>query len=105
MADGIDLDYGASIDSVTYVDRLNYLSPFARLTAKIGPGTLDIGYSSGAPPVDLLNAREVDGSLQADVAALNLLPQVRFGLDMPSFSDRRTSKLATDFRSEAGPTA
>jgi len=76
LADGIDLDYGASMDSVTYIDRLNYLSPFARLTAKVGPGTLDIGYSSGAPPVDLLNAREVDGSLLGDVAALSLLPQV-----------------------------
>ena len=76
LGDGIDLDIGSSIDTVTYIDRLNYLSPFARLTARVGPGTLDIGYSSGAPPVDLLNAREVDGSLLADVASLNLLPQV-----------------------------
>ena len=37
LADGIDLDYGASMDSVTYIDRLNYLSPFARLTAKMDP--------------------------------------------------------------------
>jgi len=76
ISDGIQLDYGGSLDSVTYLDRLNYISPFARITARIGPGTLDIGYSSGAPPVDLLNAREVDGSLQADVAALSLLPRV-----------------------------
>jgi len=76
LAEGIDLDYGASLESVTYMDRLNYISPFARLTAHVGPGKLDVGYSSGAPPVDLLNARELDGSLQADVAALNLLPRV-----------------------------
>ncbi len=76
LGDRVQLDYGASIDSVTYLDRLNYISPFARLTAGIGPGTLDLGYSSGAPPVDLLNAREMDGSLQADVAALSLLPRV-----------------------------
>ncbi|MBC7925323.1 MAG: hypothetical protein H7039_06660, partial [Bryobacteraceae bacterium] len=76
LAEGLQLDYGASLDSVTYLDRLNYISPFARLTAHIGPGTLDLGYSSGAPPVDLLNARGLDGSLQGDVAALTLLPRV-----------------------------
>jgi len=76
IAEGVDLDYGASLDSVTYIDHLNYFSPFARVTARIGPGTFDFGYSSGAPPVDLLNAREIDGSLQGDVAALSVLPRV-----------------------------
>jgi hypothetical protein len=76
VSDGLEVDYGASLDSVAYLDRLNYISPFARLTWRIGPGTLDVGYSSGAPPVDLLNAREIDGSLQSDVAAVSLLPRV-----------------------------
>ncbi|MBC7924912.1 MAG: TonB-dependent receptor, partial [Bryobacteraceae bacterium] len=76
LVDGLELDYGASLDSVTYLARLNYISPFARLTWRLGPGSLDLGYSSGAPPVDLLNAREVDGSLQSDIAAVSLLPRV-----------------------------
>lgn len=76
IADGLELDYGASLDSVTYLDRLHYFTPFARLTWRAGPGTLDLGYSSGSPPVDLLNAREEDGSLLGDVAAVSLLPRV-----------------------------
>lgn len=74
--DGLELDYGASLESVAFLDRLNYISPFARLTYEVGPGSLDLGYSSGAPPVDLLNARNTDGSLQGDIAAVSLLPRV-----------------------------
>jgi hypothetical protein len=74
--EGVELDYGASLDSVTYMDRLNYISPFARLRYRIGPGTLDLGYSSGAPPVELLNRDVEDASLQNDIAALAMLPRV-----------------------------
>jgi len=76
LMEGLDLDYGASLDSVAYVERLNYLSPFARLRYRVGGGTLDIGYSSGAPPVELLNDRDSDGSLQNDMVALSVLPRV-----------------------------
>lgn len=76
LMDGLDLDYGASLDSVTYLDRLNYFSPFARLRYQVGGGTLDLGYSSGAPPIELLNAREDELSLQNDLAALSVLPRV-----------------------------
>ena len=31
LMDKIDLEYGASLDSVAFIDRLNYVSPFARL--------------------------------------------------------------------------
>ena len=78
VADGIDLEYGASLDSVTFMDRLNYLSPFARLTYHLGDKSkLQIGYSSGAPPVELLQApSEVDADLQRDMMALAVLPRV-----------------------------
>jgi hypothetical protein len=77
ITDGIALDYGATLDSVTYLDRLNYLSPFARLRYELGGGTLMVGYSSGAPPVDLLaGEREIDAPLQSDLAALSVLPRV-----------------------------
>jgi len=100
LAEGLRLDYGTSLDSVAYVQRLNYISPFARLTYNIGPGTLDIGYSSGAPPVDLLNAREVDGSLQSDVAAVALLPRV--SLRGGEAQVQRTENLEVGYRVHAG---
>jgi len=101
ISEGIQLDYGASLDSVTYLDRLNYISPFARLTYQLGPGTLDVGYSSGAPPVDLLNAREeMDGSLQNDVAAVTLLPRV--SLRNGRAEVQRTENMEIGYRVQKG---
>jgi hypothetical protein len=78
VADGIDFEYGASLDTVTFIDRLNYLSPFARLTYHLGDKSkLQMGYSSGAPPMELLQApNEVDADLQRDMMALAVLPRV-----------------------------
>lgn len=80
IADGIELEYGASLDSVTFLDRLNYLSPFARLTYHLGDlGRVQMGYSSGAVPVELLHGgsqSEVDADLQRDMMALAVLPRV-----------------------------
>jgi hypothetical protein len=79
IADDITFDYGASLDSVTFLDRLNYMSPFARLSYAVGDkGTLAFAYSSGAPPIELLAGRdrEADTELQRDMMALNVLPRV-----------------------------
>ncbi|MBI1895525.1 MAG: TonB-dependent receptor [Acidobacteria bacterium] len=78
ITDEIELDYGASLDSVTFFDRLNYVSPFARLGYSLGrDGRLELGYSSGAPPIDLLHAgRDADAMLEQDIAALSLLPRI-----------------------------
>jgi len=77
ISDGIELAYGASLDSVAFLDRLNYVSPFARLSYRLGEnGVLDVGYSSGAPPVELLNATDGADSFESDVAALAVLPRV-----------------------------
>jgi len=79
ITDGIEVEYGASLDSVTFMDRLNYLSPFARVTYDLGgKGRLQMGYSSGAAPVELLhsNSSDVDADLQRDMMALAVLPRV-----------------------------
>jgi hypothetical protein len=79
IMDGLKLEYGSSMDSISFLDRLNYISPFARLSYTMGgAGVLAIGYSNGAPPMELLasNNREEDASLQQDLAALSLFPRV-----------------------------
>jgi hypothetical protein len=78
LADDIQLEYGASLDSVTFMDRLNYFSPFARLTYGLGDlGKLQMAYSSGAPPLELLQGvNETDPTLQRDMMALAVLPRV-----------------------------
>jgi hypothetical protein len=78
VGDGIRLDYGFDYESVSYLDHLNYGSPFARLTFGNGPeGRIRVAYSSGAPPAELLTRDgEKAGALDQDLAALALVPRV-----------------------------
>ncbi len=88
LTDGLKLEYGASAESVTFVDRVNFLSPFARITADLGTiGTLQVAFSSGATPAELTvptSAASADlaadtlrnDALQQDLAALAMLPRV-----------------------------
>jgi hypothetical protein len=79
LTDDLTLEYGSSVDSITFLDRVTYLSPFARLTYRVGStGQIQAAYSNGAPPVELLpgSLREGDDGLQQDLAALSLLPRV-----------------------------
>ena len=86
ITDRLRLDYGAALDSITFLDHLNYLSKFARLSYSMGDsGTLQLAYSSGAPPVQFLsgdredNRGEIpgnDAALACDLAALSVLPRL-----------------------------
>jgi hypothetical protein len=54
VTDDLRLDYGSSFDSVSYMDHVNSLNEFARLTYDLGAaGKLKVAYSSGAPPTEL----------------------------------------------------
>jgi Carboxypeptidase regulatory-like domain/TonB dependent receptor len=87
------MEYGVSLDSVSFVDHLNYFSPFARLTYDLGKmGTVQFAYSSGGAPAGL--ARHAGAStpevpsggaglpenagvgLSENLAALSLSPRV-----------------------------
>ncbi|MEO8131896.1 MAG: carboxypeptidase-like regulatory domain-containing protein, partial [Bryobacteraceae bacterium] len=76
IADKILLEYGASLDTVQFMDRLNYISPFARLTFNTeSRGSFAVAYSSGMPPVDLLGSPREDAGLQQDISALSMFPR------------------------------
>ena len=80
LSDRIRLEYGISLDSIQLIDRLNYVSPFARLTYTTQKsGALVMGFSSGAPPIGLFNSHnpgEHDSELRRDLAALSVLPRL-----------------------------
>jgi len=76
--DDILLEYGASMDSVHFFERLNYISPFARMTLdghKIG--TFKAAFSSGLPPVDLLIRGDgEEAEMQRQLSSLALFPRI-----------------------------
>jgi hypothetical protein len=85
VTDNLRLDYGSSLDSVSYMDHVNSLNMFARLTYDFGAaGKVKVAYSSGAPPAELAMApRDADGripgdseALAQDLAALAMLPRL-----------------------------
>ena len=85
IGDNLRLDYGGSLDSVSFLEHLNYFSPFARLTYDLGRlGSLQLAFSSGAPPTELLNEKDgrtgelhaYDTALVRDLAALALIPRI-----------------------------
>jgi hypothetical protein len=85
VTDNLRFDYGTSFDSVSFMDHVNSLNQFGRLTYNLGAaGMVKIAYSSGAPPVELAaEPRDAEGrapgdseSLAQDLAALAVLPRL-----------------------------
>src|SRR5215470_11456401 len=53
LSDALRLDYGASLDAVTFIGKLNYLSPYARLSYALDDqDELRFSYASGVPRMD-----------------------------------------------------
>ncbi|MEQ1947782.1 MAG: carboxypeptidase-like regulatory domain-containing protein [Bryobacteraceae bacterium] len=78
IADNIRLDYGFDFQSVSYFDRMNYASPFIRATYDAGAqGRVRVGYSSGAPPAEIL-AKDSEGAsgLDQSLSSLAVMPRV-----------------------------
>lgn len=76
LSDNLYLDYGFDFQSVSYLDRINYASPFVRATFDTGnQGRVRVAFTSGGQPTELL-ARDgqKSGELQQDLAALALMP-------------------------------
>ncbi len=85
LTDNLRLDYGGSFDSVTYMDHLNSLSKFGRLTYDLGKaGKVKVAFSSGGPATELLMdthdaqspTRGDSEALAQDLAALSVLPRL-----------------------------
>ena len=78
LAESVQLEYGSSMESVSFLDRLNFASPFARLRwGSAESGALEFAFSSGTPAVELLNPGELSGTeLRHQINTLSLFPRV-----------------------------
>jgi hypothetical protein len=72
ITESLRLDYGGSLDSVSYMSHVNSLNQFARLTYDLGAaGKVKVAYSSGAPPIELAREpRDGEGRVPGDSEAL-----------------------------------
>lgn len=78
VSDNLRLDYGFDSQSISYFDRINYVSPFIRATFDAGAqGRVRVAFTSGGHPTELL-ARDgqQSGELEQDLAALAVMPTI-----------------------------
>jgi hypothetical protein len=77
LSDDITLRYGVTMDNVEFLDRLNYVSPYARLSYDLGNGSeLDLTFTSGNARPELAGEPSDNADLQQDLNALGLFPRI-----------------------------
>ncbi|MBI3666503.1 MAG: TonB-dependent receptor [Acidobacteria bacterium] len=75
LGDQLKLEYGFLYDSVNFVDRLNYVSPFGKLSYKVGEDTqVILRYAGGVPHSDFDAAGA--GALSRNLSSLGLYPRL-----------------------------
>jgi hypothetical protein len=76
VADHVTLQYGFTMDSVTFLDHLNYFSPYSKLTWSMNDGSrLEFAYTSGNARPELA-AGPQDSDFQQDLNTLGLFPRI-----------------------------
>ena len=78
LSDNLSMEYGFSLDSVSFLDRLNYFSPYARLVYALDDATdLVFTYTSGNARPDLgIGPGGPDAGLQHDLNTLAMFPRI-----------------------------
>jgi hypothetical protein len=77
VGDALTIQYGVSLDSVSFVDHLNYLSPYARAIYSLGrQGEISFSYTAGNARPNLAGSGTAESQLQQNVAALGMFPLV-----------------------------
>jgi len=102
VSDNVHLDYGFDSESISYFDRINYVSPFVRATFDAGAqGRVRVAFTSGGNPTELL-ARDDHkaGELEQDLTALAMMP--RLSISDSHLTVERTQNLEIGYERVAG---
>jgi len=102
ISDNVHLDYGFDSESISYFDRINYVSPFVRMTFDAGgQGRVRVAFTSGASPTELL-ARDDHkaGELEQDLTALAGMPTL--SVSDSHLTVERTQNMEIGYERAAG---
>ncbi len=71
----VHVEYGSTLESISYLNHVSRVSPFARVTASAGKaGTVIVTYSNGGSPNELYIHQFDDTDLNGTMSALGSLP-------------------------------
>jgi hypothetical protein len=77
LSDDATLQYGFTVDSISFGDRVSYFSPYARLAYSLGNiGDVSVAFSSGNGRPDLSSRVGQDSDLQRDLSSVGLFPRI-----------------------------
>ena len=77
LSQNVTVQYGFTMDAVSFLDRMNNFSPYGRLIYSLGNGgELALVYTAGNARPDLDGQAASDGGLQQDLNTLGLFPRV-----------------------------
>jgi hypothetical protein len=81
ISDSLQMEYGVAFDEVSFLDRLHYFSPWAKLTYAVPRGKVDFTWTSGNPQPGLgMDTSAETGTstsdLQRELSAVDILPRV-----------------------------
>jgi hypothetical protein len=77
ITDDIRVQYGLTLNSISFVDHLTYASPYARLTYDLGDGgMLEMAYTSGDARPELSAKDQQDAELQQSLNTLGMFPRI-----------------------------
>jgi hypothetical protein len=77
IGDNLTVQYGFSLNCVSFLDHLNYFSPYARLSYDLGNGSaFEFAYTSGDARPDLAGSEIEEEDLQRGLNTLALFPRV-----------------------------
>ncbi len=102
VSDNLHVDYGFDSESISYFDRIYYVSPFIRATLDAGShGRVRVAFTSGGSPTELL-ARDdqKSGELEQDLTALAAMPTL--SLSDSHLTVERTKNLEIGYERVVG---
>jgi len=77
LSDDVSVQYGFTLNSISFLNHLNYASPYARLSYSMGHfGTLEMAYTSGDARPELSGKGQQDADLQQSLNTLGLFPRI-----------------------------
>jgi hypothetical protein len=77
VTDKVSVQYGSQVDMISFLDHLNYFSPYARLSWAVADATdVEVAYSSGNARPEMSDTGMDDAELRQDLNTLGMFPRL-----------------------------
>ncbi|HVW12095.1 MAG TPA: carboxypeptidase-like regulatory domain-containing protein [Bryobacteraceae bacterium] len=75
LSDAATLDYGSQLDTISFLDRMQYFSPWAKLTYELQRGRIEMAFTSGNAQSQL-DSNDPADNLRNELTAVSMLPRL-----------------------------